>query len=201
MPDDKDRLRETLDKREKGEENRYFAEREKKIIEKLRGELSKDQVDAVRKFSVDRCPRCVENLVQKEELGVVMDRCPKGDGIWLDDGELAALAGRERDSWIGRLFFRSKPKMRGKDALEAKKKLREEYERTFTEEQVKEIREIVPGRCPRCLEKLVEKKELGVTIDRCPAGHGVWFDDGELETLAERERHSWVGRLMYRPKR
>lgn len=201
MPDQKDRLKETLHKKERAEEDRYFAEREKKIIEKLRGELSKGQIEAVRKFAVDRCPRCVENLVQEEKLGVVMDRCPKGHGIWLDDGELGALAGRERDSWIGKLFFRSKPKKRGKEALEEKQKLREQYAGTFTKEQVEQIRAIATGRCPRCLEKLAEKKELGVTVDRCPTGHGVWFDDGELETLAERERDSWVGRLMFRPKR
>jgi Zn-finger nucleic acid-binding protein len=201
MPDEKDRLKDTLHKKEKAEEDRYFAKREKEIIEKLRGELSQTQVQDIRKFAVDRCPRCVENLVEKKELGVVMDRCPNGHGIWLDDGELQALAGREHETWIGRLFFRAKPRKKEKDAEEEKRKLGEKLRGELTKTQVEEVRAIATGRCPRCLEKLVEKKELGVTIDQCPSGHGVWFDDGELETLAERERDSWIGRLFFRPKR
>jgi Zn-finger nucleic acid-binding protein len=39
------------------------------------------------------CPVCVESLV-KERYGsteVVVDRCPGGDGVWLDPGELQAI--------------------------------------------------------------------------------------------------------------
>ena len=39
------------------------------------------------------CPICVDKLV-KEYYGhtkVLIDRCPHGDGIWLDEGELEAI--------------------------------------------------------------------------------------------------------------
>ena len=47
------------------------------------------------------CPICVDKLI-KERYGrtnVVVDKCPHGDGVWLDEGELQAiLAAYETDS-------------------------------------------------------------------------------------------------------
>jgi Zn-finger nucleic acid-binding protein len=41
-------------------------------------------------------------------------------------------------------------------------------------------------RCPRCSRKL-RKLDVGadptVELDRCPRGHGLWFDQGELDTV------------------
>lgn len=106
MPDDKDRLKETLQKKGKAEEDRFFAERDKAVIERLRKELTPTQVKEIREVAHGRCPRCLEPLGQEELVGVTIDRCPEGHGIWLDEGELETIAGRERDSWLGRLFFR-----------------------------------------------------------------------------------------------
>ncbi|MBL7222935.1 MAG: zf-TFIIB domain-containing protein [Candidatus Brocadiae bacterium] len=39
------------------------------------------------------CPICVDQLI-KERYGrtsVVVDKCPHGDGVWLDEGELQAI--------------------------------------------------------------------------------------------------------------
>ena len=41
----------------------------------------------------------------------------------------------------------------------------------------------------------------GVTVEECPTCHGTWLDANELETVAQRERDSWLGRLFYRPRR
>ena len=106
MADDKDRLKETFRKKEKAEEDRYFAERDKAVLERLRKELTPKRWRTIREVAHGRCPRCLEPLGQEELMGVTIDRCPHGHGIWLDDGELEMIAGRERDSWLGRLFFR-----------------------------------------------------------------------------------------------
>ena len=37
--------------------------------------------------------------------------------------------------------------------------------------------------CVRCRKKLEVVHVNGVELDRCPRGHGLWFDASELETL------------------
>jgi len=56
------------------------------------------------------------------------------------------------------------------------------------------------GRCPRCAAPLTTRKEYGVAVDECPAGHGMWLDRGEMEIVAQRERDGWIGRYFYQPK-
>jgi hypothetical protein len=109
MNDDKDRLGEKLHQKEKAEEDRYFAERDKAILEKLRGEKRAADETEIRQLAQERCPRCGARLVPVTHHGVAVDECPAGHGMWLDEGELATLAKRERDSWLGRFFFRPKP--------------------------------------------------------------------------------------------
>lgn len=94
----KDRLGDTLKKREKAEEDRFFAEQDRKAVERIRAE----QHDAERP-AVD-CPRCGKRLRQEDRHGVAIDVCPSGHGMWLDAGELKVLAQRERDSWLTRLI-------------------------------------------------------------------------------------------------
>ena len=42
-----------------------------------------------------RCPRCTTRMEQVQAPGnadvVILDRCPRGHGLWFDQGELAAL--------------------------------------------------------------------------------------------------------------
>ncbi len=35
-------------------------------------------------------------------------------------------------------------------------------------------------RCPACAAALAPATFAAQPVDRCPAGHGVWLDDGEL---------------------
>lgn len=100
MADDKDRLRERLREKQKGDEDRYFAERDRQAIEKMKS--ATQEPAAVE----PRCPRCGEELAEEKYLGVTLDRCPKGHGMWLDQGEFQTLADREKDSWLGKLFSR-----------------------------------------------------------------------------------------------
>jgi Zn-finger nucleic acid-binding protein len=41
------------------------------------------------------CPKCGMNLVTIEYRGIQIDRCTTCDGVWLDHGELEAIAALE----------------------------------------------------------------------------------------------------------
>lgn len=41
-----------------------------------------------------RCPRCDASLEEIALDTLRIDRCPKGDGLWFDRGEVGALVGR-----------------------------------------------------------------------------------------------------------
>jgi hypothetical protein len=105
MVDEKDRLGDKLRKKEKAEEDRFFSEREKAAVERLRAQRAGAQQEELRKATHMRCPRCGEQLVSVEHSGVRMDECPGCQGVWLDRGELDTIAQRARDSWLGRLLL------------------------------------------------------------------------------------------------
>jgi hypothetical protein len=106
MANDKDRLGEKLRNKQKAEEDRFFGERDKALIEKLRKEKTAVQLQEIRELAHMRCPKCGEKLTELVQNDVTVDECPTCGGMWLDKGELEALATRERDSWLGRFFFR-----------------------------------------------------------------------------------------------
>jgi hypothetical protein len=103
MPIEKDHLGEQLKERQRAEEDRYFQEQSKKQLEKLR--VMHEQAAAAGKAL---CPRCGAALDLQQLKGVAVDACPKGHGIWLDQGELEEIGKREGDSWLARLIFGSK---------------------------------------------------------------------------------------------
>jgi len=70
----------------------------------------------------------------------------------------------------------------------------EEQDRAF-------VRELAHHRCPECGARLREDRNRGVTVRACPDGHGLWMTEMEMRTLGRRERNSWLGRYLYRPKR
>jgi Zn-finger nucleic acid-binding protein len=101
------------------------------------------------------CPACKEPLVVFELDGVEIDRCLRCSGTWLDAGEIYQLA-RLRQGLPDRL-----------DAVISQAGDGTKGER----------------RCVRCSAKMRVIKVHDVDIDRCPRGHGLWFDRSEMETL------------------
>ena len=104
------------------------------------------------------CPVCQKAMVTFEMDGVEIDRCVACGGTWLDLGELALIleaGGSSAASWRQALH-----------EARADRKTRR--------------------RCPRCPRKLQEihvGDEPTVALDRCPWNHGLWFDQGEMETV------------------
>jgi hypothetical protein len=90
--DEKDRLGDTLQKRERGEEERYFAEQDRIRLAKLRA-----QTGAAAPSGQSACPRCGAALQARHVRGVAVDECTSGCGVWLDRGELEQLGGATSD--------------------------------------------------------------------------------------------------------
>jgi Zn-finger nucleic acid-binding protein len=94
-------------------------------------------------------------MVVFELDGVEIDRCMKCAGTWLDAGEIDQLA-RLQGGMPDRLSAAIANADGGKKG---------------------------ERRCVRCSARMrivtLEKTE----IDRCPRGHGLWFDRNEMETV------------------
>jgi Zn-finger nucleic acid-binding protein len=104
--------------------------------------------------NVSMCPSCKEPVVTFELDGVEIDRCLRCGGTWLDAGEFERLAGAEAGRGkIAQALYETRGERHGK--------------RT----------------CLRCRKKLEIIRVNGLELDRCPRGHGLWFDKSELETL------------------
>ena len=54
-------------------------------------------------------------------------------------------------------------------------------------------------RCPACKAQLVVVERESIEVDWCPDCHGVWFDAGEIELLAERAGKTLEPGLVGRP--
>lgn len=102
--DEQDRFGDKLRQKEKADEDRFFAERDKAALEKLRDQRSASDVEHAHLS----CPKCGERLASVDEHGVTVAECPSGHGLWVDHHQLETIAKRERDSWLGRFFYRPK---------------------------------------------------------------------------------------------
>jgi Zn-finger nucleic acid-binding protein len=122
------------------------------------------------------CPACKEPLIVFELDGVEIDRCLRCGGTWLDDGELDHLAR------VGGVAT---------DPLE------------------KALSGADTGRngdrkCVRCSTKMRLVTVQSIDIDRCPRGHGIWFDKSELEAILGSHRDGGVAKFLgqlHQPKK
>jgi Zn-finger nucleic acid-binding protein len=113
------------------------------------------------------CPHCDIGLMILRYKGVEIDFCDQCRGIWLDAGELEQFV-TQSDSPLN----------------------------------IKDTGHSSPSKrvCPRCDAAMCEaylsispSEEL--SLDRCPKGHGLWFDDRELQRLLKHQnvtQHSVV---------
>ena len=101
------------------------------------------------------CPACKEPMVVFELDGVEIDRCLRCAGTWLDTGEVLQLSRLHGDSArkLGAAIAQAGGEKSG------------------------------DRRCARCSAKMRIVTINDIEIDRCPRGHGLWFDRSEMETL------------------
>ncbi len=115
------------------------------------------------------CPKCFDDLVASELLGVRIDTCPSCKGSWFDRNELRK-ARNQADSdlaWMEINLWKET------DGFHVK---RESVE------------------CPSCGEKMasVGYADTGVQIDYCSECGGIWLDSGEFTRIIESLEHDIV---------
>ncbi len=107
-----------------------------------------------------RCCRCREEMLVVEYAQIEIDYCADC-GIWLDSGELELIleeAGEE-----GPVNKEASPPPAGRH-------------------------DDKPVKCPVCRRKMNKEpydELVSSIVDRCPNGHGIWLDRGELREIVE----------------
>lgn len=119
------------------------------------------------------CPTCHDPMLIVECDHVELDVCFHGHGVWFDADELRQLfelAGAEAG------LSRLEDRLTHLPSTKEKKK-----------------------RCPRCRAKMLHFDAPAawgsVVLDRCPGGHGLWFDEGELHDVLTAELGEGDGTL------
>lgn len=108
------------------------------------------------------CPKCDVPLFVLHSQDIEVDFCKRCRGLWLDAGELEALLQRTGANTNDPLLkFQQQTGTRPKGR---------------------------PHLCPRCDTALheIQVEHAGaanLTLDKCPRGHGLWFDADELQQL------------------
>ena len=84
--------------REKEEEFfvRMEFEKKKKIEEEKHKRLAEEEKERLKKLHYRQCPKCGMELIEIDYKGIKIDECSECEGIWLDAGELGAVAKLEK---------------------------------------------------------------------------------------------------------
>lgn len=93
------------DERQKGLEEDYFRRKEQEAIERMRTRRAEIEQREGEPSEPMPCPKCDGMLVETVLTGVVIDRCDKCSGVWLDAGELEVLTKQEEESGWARRFW------------------------------------------------------------------------------------------------
>jgi hypothetical protein len=104
---EKDRYGDKLRDVEKAREDKFFADRDRELLLKLKAQTGDEEEQSIRALAKMRCPKCGDRLTTRTQLEVDLDECPSGHGIWLDTGELEKLTARESSGWLSRILGRS----------------------------------------------------------------------------------------------
>lgn len=82
------------------EEEEYIArkerERKKKIEEEKQKLLAAEEKTRLKELHHMCCPKCGMRLVEIDYNGIKVDQCSGCKGVWLDNGELEAVAKLEK---------------------------------------------------------------------------------------------------------
>jgi uncharacterized protein len=99
-------------------EDEYFAREDAELMRKQRERAHSAAVEAERKTHYMKCPKDGYDLTSSEYHGVQIETCPHCGGMWLDAGELEAVAHEDHSTVLGRVLsdafaaFRRSPRAR-----------------------------------------------------------------------------------------
>ncbi|MBM2827729.1 MAG: hypothetical protein HW408_261 [Actinobacteria bacterium] len=81
-------------------EEEYFVrmefERRKQIEMEGQKKLAVEEKERLKSLHFMKCPKCGMELIEIDYRGVKVDKCSACEGVWLDAGELDAVAGLEK---------------------------------------------------------------------------------------------------------
>jgi len=92
------------DERKKAQEDEYFIKKEREQLAKLRAKQQAQAQETAKKAASMKCPKCGEALKVRSFQKIEIDQCSGCGGIWLDAGELEAVAEKESGSWLGKFW-------------------------------------------------------------------------------------------------
>jgi Zn-finger nucleic acid-binding protein len=102
-------------------EDEYFAREDAELMRKQRERAHSAAVEAELKTHYMKCPKDGYDLTSSEYHGVQIETCPHCGGMWLDAGELEAVAHEDHPTVLGRVLsdafsaFRRSPRARRAD--------------------------------------------------------------------------------------
>lgn len=91
----------------RAKEEEYFMKKEKELLKKREEEKRIREEQRKKELTHMKCPKCGESLKEVAFQNILIDQCTGCSGVWLDPGELEALARQEEGSWVSR-FFKNK---------------------------------------------------------------------------------------------
>jgi Zn-finger nucleic acid-binding protein len=101
-------------------EDEYFAREDAELLRKQRERAQAAAQEAERKSHYLKCPKDGYDLATSEYHGVQIETCPHCGGMWLDAGELEAVAQDEHSNVLTRVLsdalstFRKSPGAKSK---------------------------------------------------------------------------------------
>lgn len=82
---------------------RMEYERKKKLEAEKHKALKEEERKKLSELHYMRCPKCGMELIEIDYKGIKVDKCSECEGIWLDAGELEAVAKLEKGG-LDKLF-------------------------------------------------------------------------------------------------
>ena len=89
-------------------EEEYFMKKEKEALQKKKEEQKALEEEKTKELTHMRCPKCGAPLKEISFQKILIDQCTACSGVWLDPGELEAIAEEDQDGFFSR-FFKGKP--------------------------------------------------------------------------------------------
>jgi hypothetical protein len=102
----------TTDKPSRNEDE-YFVKQDAELLRKQRAQAEAAAQEAERKTHYLKCPKDGYDLTSSTYHGVQIESCPHCGGMWLDAGEIDAVAHEERPGLLTRVLTDAFASLRG----------------------------------------------------------------------------------------